>query len=62
MTEDYNTEHSGPMKRITKEDFEKLTPSDARGLPEYFTVLNDGQIKIWPALDTTQVIFECHLT
>lgn len=50
------------MKRMLVVDFEKLQPKDARGLPEYFTVLDTGQILIWPALDTAQVIFKCDLT
>ncbi len=62
MNENYNTEYVGPMKRLSNEDFGKLVPNEARGLPEYFTVLNSGQILIWPALDTAQVIFECKLT
>lgn len=55
-----NTEYSGTMKRVSKEDFDKL-PLGYRGLPEYFVVLDTGQILIWPALDTSQVIFKCDL-
>lgn len=57
---EHETEHQGPIIRVTNEYFDSL-PKEVRGLPMYFIVLNDGQIKIWPALDTAQVIFKCHL-
>ncbi len=49
------------LNRISNEEFEILN-KEIRGFPSYFTVLNTGQILLWPALDTSQVIIKIDLT
>lgn len=61
MSDSRSAEYNGTLKRLLVKDFSEL-PEDAKGLPEYFTVLDTGQILIWPSLDTAQVIFKCILS
>lgn len=49
------------LDRVSFEDFKQLD-LEIRGLPRYFTVLPNGQILIWPALDTAQVVITCDIT